>query len=65
MTIHTHAAMNLDTYEVITTNHVNHLRRLVEKRASWDVAHGYGRGRWVFAHGVDWGSKLAAKLASY
>ena len=60
-----HAAYNLITGEVLVTSRSNHLKRWVARTNRWDIAHGYGAGRWVFAHGANWRDKLASKLASY
>ena len=61
----THAAMNLITGEVRTTNHSNHLKRCVKRSSAWDVRHGYGAGKWVFAHGENWREILGAKYRAY
>ena len=61
MTNRTHAAYNIATGEVLTSNHANHLRRRVKKIERWNIEHGYGHGKWVFAHGKDWADKLARK----
>ena len=58
----THAAMNIITGEVLTSTHGNTLKRRVKRNTAWDIAHGYGRSEWVFAHGSDWQSKFANKL---
>jgi hypothetical protein len=67
----THAAYNLATGEVLTTNRVNHLKRWVARHTAndrkWAQAHGepFPPCRWVFAHGADWNAcaaKLTAKL---
>jgi hypothetical protein len=58
----THAAFNLTTGEVLTSNHANTLKRRVKRNTAWDIAHGYGKGEWVFAHGSDWQSKFAKKF---
>ena len=59
----THAAMNLITGEVITANRSSHLKRCVARRTRYDVAHGFGAGKWVFAHSKDWGNALYSKFA--
>ena len=61
----THAAMNLITGEVLTTNHANTLKRHVKRNTAWDIAHGYGKGKWVFAHGSDWQTKFAKKFEAH
>lgn len=61
----THAAMNLVTAEVLTTNHANTLKRRVAENESWNGSHGYGKGIWVFAHGKDWKRILANKSIEY
>ena len=61
MTYRTHAAYNITTGEVLTSNHANHLNRNVASNERWNRAHGYEAGRWVFAHGADWAEKLASK----
>jgi hypothetical protein len=60
-----HAAMNLITAEVLTTNHANHLKRRVAQNESWNGSHGYGKGVWVFAHGKDWANQLGQKAIAY
>ena len=62
MNTRTHAAANIITGEVLTSNHRNALRRRVAQIERWNLRHGYGSGRWVFAHGSDWGSKLGQKF---
>lgn len=57
-----HAAFNLATGEVIATNRANHLKRRVARNTAWNVAHGYGAGRWIFAHGANCLDKLRAKF---
>lgn len=63
----THAAINLSTYEVLTSSTVNGLKRHIARheRADrrWAVAEGIQlpKSRWIFAHGANWGEKLAAK----
>lgn len=58
----THAAFNLTTGEVLTSPHANNLKRRVKRNTAWDIAHGYGKGEWVFAHGSDWQKQFADKL---
>ena len=62
MTMNKHVAYNLETGEVLTTNHSNHLKRWVARVNRWNVAHGYSAGRWVFVHSADWYHVLSAKL---
>jgi hypothetical protein len=57
-----HAAFNLTTGEVLTSTRANTLKRRVKRNTAWDIAHGYGKSEWVFAHGSDWQSKFANKL---
>lgn len=57
-----HAAANLVTGEVLTTNHSSYLKRRVAQIERWNIRHGFGSGRWVFAHGSDWRKKLEAKI---
>lgn len=61
MTNRIHAAYNIATGEVLTSNHMRHLNRRVKRIERWNRAHGYGAGRWVFAHGAGWAEKLAHK----
>jgi hypothetical protein len=60
-----HAAMNLVTAEVLTTNHANTLKRRVAENEGWNGSHGYGKGVWVFAHGKDWANQLGQKAIAY
>lgn len=60
-----HAAMNLITAEVLTTNHANHLKRRVAENEAWNLAHNLGKGVWVFAHGKDWAHQLGQKSIAY
>lgn len=60
----THAAANTITGEVLTCNHGRHLKRRVAQIERWNLRHGYGSGKWVFAHGSDWGAKLGQKFAA-
>ena len=57
-----HAAMNIITGEVLTSNHANTLKRRVKRNTAWDIAHGYSKGEWIFAHGTGWQNRLAEKL---
>ena len=50
MTNRTHAAYNIATGEVLTSNHMRRLNRRVKRIE-----------RWVFAHGAGWAEKLASK----
>ena len=61
----THAAMNLITGEVRTTNHSNYLKRCVKRSSAWDAYHGFRAGKWVFAHGENWREILGAKYRAY
>lgn len=58
-----HIAYNIVTGEVITTTRGNHLKRLVARNQAWDIAHGYGKGKWMFAHGSDCEEKMSRRLA--
>lgn len=57
-----HIAYNLITGEVIMTTRGNHLKRLVARDERWNIANGYGKGKWGFAHGSDCEQKMAKKL---
>lgn len=57
-----HAAFNLVTGEVLTTNHANHLKRWVARNNRWSMQAGQPVGCWVFAHGKDWSEKLVNKV---
>ena len=65
----THTAYNLSTGEVLTTNHVNHLKRWVARHTAndrkWAMAHGESLPtyRWVFAHGATY-TECVAKLTA-
>lgn len=70
----THAAYNLTTGEILTTNRANHLKRWVARHTvndrKWAQAHGEELPpyRWVFVHGGSWDdclAKLAAKLEAH
>ena len=62
----THAAMNLITGEVRTTNSGNHLKRCIARATAWDKAHGFDLpNKWVFAHGENWQAILGAKWEQY
>ena len=61
---HKHAAYNLETGEVITTNNGNHLKRCVARASRWNRTHGYPVGTWIFAHGKDKEQRLRQKIAS-
>lgn len=61
----THAAFNLTTGEVLTSNHANTLKRRVKRNTAWDIAHGLGKGEWVFAHGENWQAIFGAKYSEY
>jgi hypothetical protein len=61
-----HAAANLITGEILTSNHANHLKRRVSKIAHWDYINGYSNGgEWVFAHGENWVKILGDKFAEH
>ena len=62
MNTRTHAAYNLVTGEVYTTNRGRYLKRRVAQVERWNLRHGYGAGKWIFVHGNDWQEKLAAKI---
>ena len=61
----THAAFNLTTGEVLTTNHANTLKRSVKRNTAWNVAHGYGKGKWVFAHTKNWAKVFERKYNEF
>ena len=62
----THAAMNLITGEIRTTNSGNHLKRCIKRSTAWDKAHGFDLpSKWVFAHGENWQELLGAKYSEY
>jgi hypothetical protein len=61
----THAAFNLTTGEVLTSTHANTLKRRVKRNTAWDIAHGYGKSVWVFAHGSGWQNKFAEKYKAH
>ena len=49
-----HVAYNTITGEVLACSTANALKRRVARNTAWDVAHGYGYGKWVFTHkGID------------
>ena len=45
-----HWALNIVTGEVIGCSTGNHLKREVARNQRWDIAHGYGAGKWIFFH---------------
>lgn len=57
-----HAAYNLVTGEVMMTSRANHLKRWVARTERWNIANGYGKGKWRFVHGSDFEQKIAKKL---
>lgn len=57
-----HVAYNLVTHEVLFSNHSNALKRRVAQIEHWNIANGYGKGKWIFAHGKQCEYKIAAKL---
>ena len=65
----THLAYNLATGEVLTTNHVNHLKRWVKRHTEsdrkWYAEQGKRcpRYRWVYAHGASY-TDCVAKLTA-
>ena len=56
-----HIAFNLRTGEVLMTSRSNHLKRGVARINAWDIANGYGKGKWVFAHGQNAQDRIIAK----
>lgn len=49
-----HVAYNTITGEIIACSTSNALKRRIARNTAWDVAHGYGYGKWVFTHkGID------------
>ena len=61
-----HIAYNATTGEVLTSSNGNNLNRRVKRIERWNIEHGYGRGKWVFAHGnpaTVWNGRLASKFA--
>lgn len=62
----THAALNLITGEIRTTNSGNHLKRCIKRSNAWDRANGFELpSKWVFAHGENWQKILGAKYNAY
>lgn len=57
-----HIAYNTLTGEVMMTNRANHLKRWVARTERWNIAHGYGTGKWVFAHGNNAIDRITAKV---
>lgn len=57
-----HIAYNIITGEVLMTARGNRLKRWIARNQAWDIAHGYGKGKWRFAHGSDCEQKMAKKL---
>lgn len=60
-----HAAYNITTGEVLTSNHANHLKRWVAYHIDRTIREGGEAGIWVFAHGKNWKRSLAAKRDRY
>lgn len=61
----THAAYNITTGEVLTSNHANCLKRWVAHNVNRTIREGGEVGVWVFAHGKGWKRSLAAKRDRY
>ena len=61
----THAAYNITTGEVLTSQHANYLKRWVAYNVSRNIREGGEAGVWVFAHGKNWKRSLAAKHDRY
>ena len=57
-----HVAYNIETEEVITTNHSNHLKRLVKRANKWNRDHNYPLGKWLFAHNRDGITRIQRKI---
>lgn len=57
-----HAAVNVITGDVITTNNGNYLKRLVKRHNNWNRNHGYEVGKWNFYHGENWRDKYFKKM---
>lgn len=57
-----HVAYNIETGEVITTNHSNHLKRLVRKHNRWNISNNYPVGKWLFAHNEQGVDRIRRKL---
>lgn len=51
MTTCRHWAINLRTGEVLGSSTGNALRRHIQRNERWNIAHGYGKGKWRFHHG--------------
>lgn len=60
-----HAALDLTTGEIRTCTNSKYLNHWTKRTSRWNLAHGYGRSQWVFAHGDDWQNILAIKAAAY
>lgn len=56
-----HVAYNPTTGEVLECNSGNQLKRWVARTNRWDLANGYGRNRWIYAHGKDAYQALATR----
>lgn len=60
-----HAAYNLTTGVVmIVEGSGNQFKRYVAMEGRWDITHGLGKSRWVFAHGKDAEDKVYAKAVA-
>lgn len=57
-----HIAYNIVTGEVICTNRVNHLKKLVRKHNRWNINDGYTTGKWAFVHGPNKYETIRRKL---
>ena len=62
MTNHNHVAYNKLTGEVLTANTGNALKRFVARVEHRNIADGYGKGEWVFAHGTNAIDKMRNKV---
>ena len=64
----THAAMNINTGEVITSTSAKSLKKIIDKAnrydGKWFGTYKYYK-TWIFAHGSDWQQKLYSKYMAH
>ena len=59
-----HAAYNLTIGEILESPYGNRLKRWVAETNRLNKALGFGKGRWIFAHGKDAVKKVCVKAVA-